>query len=256
MNTRVKEFALFLAYLSGQDFVKVLRVFDRNKDKIIASEFADMYDKCKFFTLTSKARMYAIFKAVEYIVKGKIHGDFVECGVWKGGSAMVMAFTLLRMNEADRKIYLYDTFEGMAMPTEEDVEISSGTRAFGIWKRSQAGSYNKWCYASVEEVRENLLRTGYPEKNIILIKGKVEDTIPGTVPSGIALLRLDTDWYESTKHELNHLFPLLAKHGVLILDDYGHWKGAKKACDDYFADKPILLNRIDYTCRIGTKVSQ
>ena len=80
--------------------------------------------------------------------------------------------------------------------------------------------------------------------------------MPGYLPSGIALLRLDTDWYESTKHELEHLYPLLVSGGVIIIDDYGHWKGAKKAVDEYIKDNnlPLLLNRIDYTGRIGIKL--
>ena len=77
--------------------------------------------------------------------------------------------------------------------------------------------------------------------------------IPKYLPGEIALLRLDTDWYKSTQHELIHLYPLLVGSGVLIIDDYGHWQGAKKAVDEYFSDKKILLNRIDYTGRISIK---
>jgi hypothetical protein len=86
--------------------------------------------------------------------------------------------------------------------------------------------------------------------------GKVEDTIPADIPEKIALLRLDTDWYESTKHELIHLFPRLQKGGVLIIDDYGFWKGARKAVDEYFAENniQILLNRIDDTGRMAIKL--
>ena len=97
--------------------------------------------------------------------------------------------------------------------------------------------------------------TKYPENNIIYVKGKVEETIPKIIPSKIALLRLDTDWYESTKHELNHLYPILSKNGVLIIDDYGYWAGAKRAVDEYFFDEQILLNRIDSDARIGIKIN-
>ena len=96
--------------------------------------------------------------------------------------------------------------------------------------------------------------TGYPVGNIRLLKGKVEDTIPGTMPAKIALLRLDTDWYESTKHELTYLFPLLEKSGVLIIDDYGAWQGARKAVDEYLKDNgTVYLNRIDFTGRLLIK---
>lgn len=99
-----------------------------------------------------------------------------------------------------------------------------------------------------------MLSTGYPETNIVFVKGKVENTIPEIVPEKIALLRLDTDWYESTRYGLTHLFPLITKNGILIIDDYGYWAGSKKAVDEYFSDKPILLNRIDSCGRIGIKI--
>ena len=114
----------------------------------------------------------------------------------------------------------------------------------------------KWCYASLDDVRENMKKTGYPLDNIRCIQGRVEEKIPAFMPKGvISLLRLDTDWYESTRHEMINLYPKLAIGGALIIDDYGHWLGAKLAVDEYFAaNKPILLNRIDYTDRVGVKV--
>ncbi|PIT97700.1 macrocin O-methyltransferase [Candidatus Berkelbacteria bacterium CG10_big_fil_rev_8_21_14_0_10_41_12] len=233
---------------------KIIPLDDKNKgDNVINAEFEEIYEECKEFTMTSIERMYALHKAVEYIVKAKIPGDFVECGVWRGGSAMIMTYTLLQMKEINRKIYLYDTYEGMSEPTREDKKISSDTLAVDKWKSKQKEQHNEWCFASLKEVKSNLFSTGYPKKNLVFLKGKVENTIPKIMPSKIALLRLDTDWYESTKHELKHLFPVLTKHGVLILDDYGSWAGAKKAVDEYFKNKSILLNRIDSTGRVGIK---
>ncbi len=212
-------------------------------DSDIDNEFGDIYMRCKDYTMTSKERMYALFKAIEYIVKSKIPGDFVECGVWKGGSVMIMAHTLIKLNDINRKIYLYDTFEGMSMPTKDDISVD-GESAHIYWKKLQI---------NLDEVKKNVFSTGYPEENVIFIKGKVGDTIPKTIPKKVSILRLDTDWYESTYHELNHLFPLIVNKGVLIIDDYGHWIGAKKAVDEYFVNRPLLLNRIDYTGRIGIK---
>ena len=113
-----------------------------------------------------------------------------------------------------------------------------------------------WAYAPTERVRHNLGSTGYPEAQVTYVRGPVEETIPGTMPHRIALLRLDTDWYASTAHELRHLFPRLVTGGVLIIDDYGHWEGARRAVDEYFrdSDAKVLLNRIDYTGRIGVRV--
>jgi hypothetical protein len=104
-------------------------------------------------------------------------------------------------------------------------------------------------------VKETLRATGYPAERLHFVVGPVEETIPREVPPGIALLRLDTDWYESTKHELEHLYPLLADGGALIIDDYGHWEGCKRAVDEYFAASPppVLLSRIDYTGRVAIK---
>lgn len=244
------------ANLIGYQVTKVSNS-DPVSDPVIDKDgrFRRIYDRCKKFTMTSKERMYALYKSVEYIVNTEIPGDFVECGVWRGGSTMLMALTLLEMNETNREIYLYDTFKGMTQPTRYDHLVANNeARAFDEWKKEQKKDYNKLHYASLSEVKNNMALTKYPKNNIVFIKGKVEETIPKTIPSKIAILRLDTDWYESTKHELIHLFPLLFKNGVLIIDDYGFWAGSKKAVDEYFSNKQILLNRIDSAGRIGIKI--
>jgi len=224
--------------------------------QVIEKEFWEIYAICKDYTMTSPERMYSLYKAVKYVADAKIPGDFVECGVWKGGSAMVIACTLKTLGINDRRIYLYDTFEGMSEPTEYDKKNSQGPgeSARKYWEKAQKGDINEWCYSSFEEVADNIKHTGYPVDQFSLIKGKVEDTIPGVMPEFIALLRLDTDWYESTKHELIYLYPVLQTKGVLIIDDYGSWAGAKKAVDEYFNTIPILLNRVDSTGRIGIKI--
>ncbi len=104
----------------------------------------------------------------------------------------------------------------------------------------------------MEEARANVLSTGYPAGNVALIKGKVEDTIPAAAPAKIALLRLDTDWFESTDHELKHLYPRLSRGGILIVDDYGYWQGARKAVDQYIAENQLqlLLTRVDDSARM------
>jgi len=170
---------------------------------------------------------------------------------------MLIAQTLLELDSIDRKIYLYDTFEGMSQPTKFDhrvINTSKNNDVFNIWKRKQEQDHNQWCYASLSEVKKNMFLTKYPKNNINFVKGKVEDTIPNNIPLKVALLRLDTDWYESTKHELEYLFPLLSNNGVLIIDDYGFWAGSKKAVEEYFSDGQILLNRIDDTGVVGVKI--
>lgn len=222
-------------------------------EALVEKDMGEIYPRCQTYTMTSKERMYALYKAVEYIVRARIPGDLVECGVWRGGSAMMMAYTLQKFGDTSRKIYLYDTYTGMSQPTEADV--SQGVSVIDVWRQRQKGEVNEWCFASLQDVQANMASTGYPADQLVYVKGKVEDTIPQTIPESIALLRLDTDWYESTKHELCHLYPRVSQGGVLIIDDYGSWPGARKAVDEYFAGRPILLQRIDPSGRLAMKVS-
>lgn len=219
-------------------------------------EFAPLYEACKAYTLIHVERMYSLYKAVQYVVKKGVPGDFVECGVWKGGASMMMAMTLKKMGDTGRTLYLYDTYAGMAKPTAEDKATMPGARAVDdIWEQNQKGDHNEWCYGPLDGVKAAMARTGYPADKIVYVKGMVEDTIPKTVPGKIALLRLDTDWYSSTKHEMEHLYPLLVRDGILILDDYGYWAGARKAADEYLASRGevILLHRDDYSGATGIK---
>lgn len=205
------------------------------------------------FTLTSPERRASLFGAVDHLVRHRIPGDIVECGVWRGGSMMAVALALIARGETDRDLYLYDTFEGMSEPTAEDLS-HSGESAQSQLDRTPVGE-GVWCEASLEDVQANLWSTGYPRERIHFVRGKVEDTVPLTAPERIALLRLDTDWYSSTRHELEHLYPRLQSHGVLIIDDYGHWQGARQAVDEYFADASpgVYLHRVDYTARLMVK---
>jgi hypothetical protein len=220
------------------------------------AQFVSIYARTKPFTMTTMSRMYALYKATEYVTKGHITGDIVECGVWRGGSSMLVALALQVYGVRDRNLYLYDTFDGMSQPTEHDIDL------FGQTARDQLDTSSKdanvWARASLDDVQANLSATAYPSEHIRFVEGKVETTIPLIAPERIAILRLDTDWYESTAHELHHLYPRLVPGGVLIIDDYGHWQGARKAVDEYFAqmDGVILLNRIDYTGRIGVKMER
>jgi O-methyltransferase len=205
------------------------------------------------YTQTSPERIYALCEAVRYVVANQIPGDFVECGVWKGGSMMAVALTLLSLDDQSRKLYLYDTFDGMTEPSDNDISITGVSAKKMLMSSSKTQDNSIWCFAGIEDVKKAVLSTGYNPNNIHFMQGKVEDTIPSQSPSNIALLRLDTDWYESTYHELIHLYPCLSSGGVIIIDDYGHWQGARKAVDEYISkhNVKLLLNRVDYTGRIG-----
>jgi O-methyltransferase len=219
-------------------------------------EFLGLLERCHGQTMTSIERMYALFNATRHVIDTAVPGDFVECGVWRGGSAMLIALTLLRLGCTDRVLWLYDTFAGMTTPSGEDIHEMSGRPATDILaEREKSADDPFWCVAARAVVEENLGRTGYPADRIRFVEGDVLTTIPSAAPTEIALLRLDTDWYETTRHELEHLYPRIARGGVLILDDYGYWRGARKATDEYLASlggRP-LLHRIDYTGRLCVK---
>jgi O-methyltransferase len=204
-------------------------------------------------TMTTPERIVALVRGVEYIVSAEIPGEVVECGVWRGGSMMAVARTLLQLGVSDRELYLYDTFEGMPDATDADVSIFHDVASERLAEAQRDDPLV--CYAPFDVAYEGLKSTGYPMDRVHLTKGRVEETIPGEAPEHIALLRLDTDWYESTKHELVHLYPRLHERGVLIIDDYGHWQGARQAVDEYLGANNIqlLLNRIDYSGRIAIK---
>jgi hypothetical protein len=203
------------------------------------------------FTMTGAERIIQLARAVEYVVRNDVPGAFVECGVWRGGSMMCVAYTLLRLGIADRDLYLFDTYDGMTPPEAVD-RSHDGTPAAAILATSEKSAQDRnWAYAALEDVQRNLALTGYPVERLHFVKGKVEDTIPGRAPRLMALLRLDTDWYASTRHELVHLYPRLAGNGVLVIDDYGWWQGARQAVDEYFGELEFapLLHRIDETGR-------
>lgn len=213
----------------------------------------EILDAVRPYTRTSVARLLAQIDAVRYISRNRIPGDIVECGVWRGGSMMAAALALLDEGDTSRRLYLYDTFEGMSEPTEHDKDLRG--RSASVLLAAEPADGQVRCLASLEDVQQNMRSTGYPDDLVQYVPGMVEETIPNVVPEEVALLRLDTDWYESTHHELTHMYPLLTTRGVLIIDDYGHWQGARKATDEYFAAREHrpFLHRIDYTGRLLVK---
>ena len=206
------------------------------------------------YTMTSVERLKSLSDAVNYVVENNIEGDFVECGTWKGGSVMCMQKKLMRLNQNDRKFWVFDTYEGMPEPDDVDKNFNK-TAAQQLLDAEEKDNSLTWAYSNYEETTGNILSTGYPAEKMNFVKGLVEDTIPQTQIESIALLRLDTDWYSSTKFELENLYPKLVKGGVLIIDDYGHWEGCKKAVDEYFKLNkiPVFMSRIDYTGRLIIK---
>lgn len=207
------------------------------------------------YTMTSPERLAANIDAIRHIEHNDVPGAVVECGVWKGGSTMAMLLTLIDLGSTDREIYLYDTFEGMPPPTDADVARDGSTAADQL--AASTSDSHVWAISHLDEVRNAIASTGHPSERVHFVRGKVEETIPGTMPDSVALLRLDTDWYESTLHELNHLYPRLSRGGVLISDDYGFWEGHRAAIDEYIDlnKLEILLARTDECGRICIKTT-
>ena len=204
------------------------------------------------YTMTGPLALWSLLTAAEYVNSTGIPGDIVECGVWRGGSSM-LAKIVCDQAGASRKFHLFDTFEGMPQPKAVDI-FRDGTSAMEIFRRYQKHGKNEFCYASLEEVKENFAGLGLLDENVTFVKGKVEKTLSNekNLPAKIAILRLDTDWYDSTKKELEVLYPRLVKGGVLIIDDYGYWQGARKAVDEYFTE-PVLMHRVDKSVRLIVK---
>jgi O-methyltransferase len=198
------------------------------------------------WTMTGPDKIYALIQTVRYVARHRIPGDVVECGVWRGGSMQAVARTLLAAGDTSRHLHLFDTYEGMPPPTGRDVRRSDERSADELLAIEPREESKVWAVATLEDVQDGFSQVPYPSERVHFVKGKVEDTIPAHAPEQISILRLDTDWYESTKHELEHLYRRLSPGGVLLLDDYGYWEGAREAVDEFLeqSGERLLLMRM------------
>jgi O-methyltransferase len=192
-------------------------------------------------TMTAHDKLFALIVATRYVVDHAIPGAIVECGVWRGGSQQAVAYTLLEQETTDRDLHLFDTFEGMPEPTEHD-RRHDGRPAADLLAQSERTA-KIWAIAGLDDVRAGMAETGYPAERVHFHRGRVEETIPAAAPETIAILRLDTDWYASTLHALEHLYERVPTGGVLVFDDYGYWRGAREAVDQFLerTGTPLML---------------
>jgi hypothetical protein len=192
-------------------------------------------------TMTAPEKLFALILASRYVVDHGVGGSIVECGVWRGGSMQAVAHTLLARGATDRDLHLFDTFAGMPPPAEADRRHDGTPAAELLTTHPKTAAV--WAVASLEDVREGMQDTGYPAERVHFHPGLVEETIPAEAPDRIAILRLDTDWYESTRHELEHLYDRVPSGGVVVFDDYGYWQGARQAVDEFVerTGAPLLL---------------
>ncbi|GAC1404449.1 MAG: hypothetical protein NVSMB56_19020 [Pyrinomonadaceae bacterium] len=167
------------------------------------------------------------------VIAQKVVGDFVECGVCNGGSAAAVACAL---RDTDRRLWLYDSFQGLPEPIECD----------GGLAREFVGK----CLGAEENVREALRLSEFPEERYTIRKGWFHETFPlRPLPDAVAILHIDADWYDSVMLTLNTFYDLVPDGGVIILDDFGHWEGCREAFYDFVAERKIkpLLERFGHT---------
>ena len=232
---------------------KDIRAADDPEDRA----YRAIVEKIRPYTMTLVEGLeatYALFQAVRYISQNRIAGAIAECGVWRGGSMMLVAHALKHFNDTERALYLYDTFEGMTQPGEMDRDFD-GNSMKAAWLTATRDGKAMGFGGALETVQYYLRSTQYPEQKMHFIAGDVMQTIPATLPPEIALLRLDTDWYKSTLHELNHLYDRVVPRGVVIIDDYGWCSGARQATDEFFAARSFkpLLHRVNQGVRLLVK---
>ena len=240
----------------GYRLIKIQKNKNWSEDFVGISQFEKKtLETCSNFSMTGFDRMFFLIKAINQIHIDNVEGDFVECGVWRGGNLILFQKLIEKLNIKNKKIFAYDTFEGMTTPGNSDFSVNN-EKALNIINNLKKKNIDPaknivLAKCDLENVKYNYYKNTKKNNNLILIKGDVEKTlkIKKNLPKKISILRLDTDWYKSTKIELETLFPLLSKNGILIIDDYGYWKGSKKAVDNYFKKKQINLIKIDFTSR-------
>ncbi|KPJ57012.1 hypothetical protein AMJ49_03115 [Parcubacteria bacterium DG_74_2] len=189
-----------------------------------------LFSKVSPFTKVPYLRLTNTYNLARKVERNRIDGAFVECGVWKGGCAAVMAYVA---RKSTRKIWLFDSFKGLPESTKEDKN-----------KHKISGSL----VASPDDCKKVLFNQLKLNKiNIVIRKGWFRDVLPKSKPEigKIALLRTDADWYESTKQCLENLYENVVSGGYVIIDDYGYFSGCKKAVDEFIKGKNIKINKID-----------
>ncbi len=220
-------------------------------------EIKDATRVVRDYTMVSLPRLASLWLQVRYVDKHRIPGALVECGVWRGGAIAMMALAHMRSHEVPwRSLHLFDSFEGLPEPRADvdgigAIQFARG-RADG--KLVPVGQ----CVSSADDSRDLLLATlKYPVELVHYHNGWFQVTIERDGPEvgPIAVLRLDGDWYESTKVCLEHLYPHVARHGVVVIDDYAFYEGCRRAVDEFLSNQvePVMLHHIDQDARYWIK---
>ena len=222
----------------GYEIVRNQSAREQTQLQSIDPEFIELYENCQAFSSLGIGRLTDLYMAASYVIDRGVPGDCVECGVGMGGVGSLWASVLARASQ-DRGLYLFDTYEGAPSPGAFDEFSGSSESARERWRRIK--NQTDWTEFTVESIKSLIAASGFPAEQVHLVPGLVQDTIPEHAPEQISLLHLDTNYYDSTIHELRNLLPRLSKFGVLAIDDYGNLPGVKKAVDEYVADTNMKL---------------
>jgi len=211
------------------------------KESIFPSELGDLCRLVAPYTMLGYGRLRGLYRGVHRVVRENVRGDFVECGTARGGSAALIGLTLKRLN-AERRLWVFDTFTGLPAPTKDDPDYDI------------AKNYTGTCVGTLDEVRDLLARYDILE-DTTLVKGLFQDTLAGAAIGEIAFLHIDGDWYDSVQCCLESLYARVTPGGIIQIDDYGHWAGARKAADEFLHKNAVhaSLRYLDYTGRQFSK---
>lgn len=273
----------------GHSINKVLYVFGRELRKVKKRQkgvptFYDDYNHAIGYDLESEANegialvrkntmlpyvnLLTLYEQVVYCENNGIEGDFVECGVWKGGATGLMAYTNLKKGKKRRDIHLFDAFTEICAPDAEvdgdraveEIKTALGTKAKVSGElQPMTGLYDRFGGPGTIEDNKTLLEEviRYPKEKIHYHVGWFQDTMPEASKQigKIAILRLDGDWYASTKICLDYLYDKVVDGGFIIIDDYGAYDGCKKAVDEFLANRNInvFINYSSESCRYWIK---
>ncbi|WP_181357544.1 TylF/MycF/NovP-related O-methyltransferase [Stenomitos frigidus] len=199
--------------------------------------------KVRPYSMVPDSGIEFLIRSVQSLFDQQIEGDFVECGVWKGGCAAAIKLAELALQpDSQRLLHLFDSYEGLP-----PVQPIDGPMAAGWQQAVDSPWYFDNCAASLEVVQQNFAQLGLLDARVQFYKGWFETTVPEFVKrypeTKIAILRLDGDWYESTKVCLENLYPLVSEKGIIIIDDYYAWDGCAVAVHEYLG-KHGLNHRI------------
>ncbi|MBI1903436.1 MAG: class I SAM-dependent methyltransferase [Planctomycetia bacterium] len=198
------------------------------------------------YTMTKYDRCVVLHNLVRHVERKGIAGDLAECGVWRGGSAGIMALANLRYGATRRRIHLFDTWGDWPDPTQND-----GNRFRDLQAGSLRKADNRGALDACRELLERLI--AYPTHFLTYHRGLFQETVPPALENirALAVLRVDCDWYEQVLFCLEHLYPKLSNGGALVLDDYGYCDGARAAIDEFLSRQRVrsFLHHVDYSCR-------